>query len=253
MAGFAQGQKAASYPPNVSRTQVDELVLANRILTNEGVLDAYGHVSVRDERNPNQFLLARHLPASVITPSDIIVYDLDTKAVSDPKATGYSERFIHGEIYKSRPDVKAVIHTHSPDVIPFTVTSVPLRPMIHMAGFIPQNVSVFEIRDVGGNDTDMLIKTNELGHAVAAKLGADPLVLLRGHGAVVAGPSLHVTVGWAYYLGLNARTELQALMVGGGKVSFLNSGEAQHTTMQDGFERAWTHWKSRVTGKSPNN
>lgn len=246
ISAFGQGQKTASYPANVSHTQVDELVLANHILSNEGVLDAYGHVSVRDERNPGQFLLAQHLPASVVTASDIIVYDLNTKPVSDPKAPGYSERFIHGEIYKARPDVMAVIHTHSPDVIPFTVTSVPLRPMIHMAGFIPQNVPVFEIRDAGGGETDLLIRSNELGHALAAKLGGGPLVLLRGHGAVVAGPSLHVAVGWAYYLGLNARTELQALAMGGGKVTFLNSAEAEHATMQDGFERAWTHWKSKL-------
>jgi HCOMODA/2-hydroxy-3-carboxy-muconic semialdehyde decarboxylase len=246
-AALAQGQKTAvSYPAGVSHKQADELVLANHILANEGVLDAYGHVSVRDETNPGRFLLARHLPASVVTASDLLVYDLDTKPIGDPKATGYSERFIHGEIYKARPDVMSVIHTHSPDVIPFTVTSVPLRPMIHMGGFIPQNVPVFEIRDTGGDNTDMLIRNNELGHALAAKLGKGPLVLLRGHGAVVAGPSLHVTVGWSYYLGVDARAEQQALMLGGGKATFLNPSESQNATMQDGFERAWTFFKSRV-------
>ena len=126
--------------------QVAELVLANHILAAQGVVDAYGHVSVRDERNKDHFLLAQHLPASVITATDILEYDLDTKPVRDTTLIGYSERFIHGEIYKARPDVMAVIHFHAPDIIPFTVTNVPLRPMIHMAGFLPQDIPVFEIR-----------------------------------------------------------------------------------------------------------
>ncbi len=117
--------------------QVAELVLANHMLTDEGVIDAYGHVSVRDDRNPDHFLLARHIPAGVVTAADILEYDLDTKPVRDTNAVGYSERFIHGEIYKARPDVKAIIHFHAPDIIPFGVTGVPLRPMIHMAGFLP--------------------------------------------------------------------------------------------------------------------
>jgi HCOMODA/2-hydroxy-3-carboxy-muconic semialdehyde decarboxylase len=183
------------------------LALANHILANEGVLEAYGHISVRSARNPSHFFLARHLPAGVVTASDILEYDLDTKPVEETNAVGYSERFIHGEIYKARPDVISVIHLHAPEVILLTVTSVPLRPVIHMAGFMPQKVPIFEIREFAGM-SDMLIRTDELGRALAQTLSDKPMVLLRGHGAVVVGPSLHVAVGRAYYMTVNAKTEL---------------------------------------------
>lgn len=244
----AQNLKAPPDPDAPSAAQIAELVLANHILANEGVIDAYGHVSVRSEKNPNHFLLARHLPGGVVTASDILEYDLDTKPVQETDAAGYSERFIHGEIYKARPDVKAVIHFHSPDVIPFTVTSVPLRPMIHMAGFLPEVIPIFEIRKAGGM-TDMLIRTNELGRALAQTLGDKPAVLLRGHGAVVVADSLHVVVGRAYYMGINARTELQAIQLGGGKVTYMEPEEARKSANQDGFERAWTYWRYKLQDK----
>jgi len=243
-----QNVKAPPDPDAPSAAQVAELVLANHILANEGVIDAYGHVSVRSEKNPNHFLLARHLPGGVVTAADILEYDLNTKPVHETSVVGYSERFIHGEIYKVRPDVKAVIHFHSPDVIPFTVTNVPLRPMIHMAGFLPETTPVFEIRNAGGI-TDMLIRTNELGHALAMTLGDKPAVLMRGHGAVVVADSLHVAVGRAYYMGINARTELQALQLGAGKVTFMEPEEAKKAAPQDGFERAWTYWRYKLQDK----
>jgi ribulose-5-phosphate 4-epimerase/fuculose-1-phosphate aldolase len=227
--------------------QIAELVLANRILTAQGVIDSYGHVSVRDERNPNHFLLARHLPAGVVTAADILEYDLDTKPVRDTGAVGYSERFIHGEIYKARPDVKAVIHFHAPDIIPFTVTNVPLRPMIHMAGFLPQEIPVFEIRKFGL--TDLLIRTNAAGHDLAQTLGDKPTALMRGHGAVVVADSLHVVAGRAYYMTVNAKTQLQAMAIGGKDVVYLNAQEAETVAAQDGFERAWTLWASEQKGK----
>ncbi len=229
---------------NASR-QIEELVLANHILANEGVVDAYGHVSVRDERDPKHFLLARGLPPSVVTAADIADYDLDSKPISNAQNAGYSERFIHGEIYKVRPDVMAVIHFHAGDVIPFTVTSVPLRPMIHMAGFLPPAIPIFEIRKAAGI-TDMLVRTNELGKALAGTLGDKPAVLLRGHGAVVAGPSLHVATGWAYYMMMNARMQLQAMAIAGDKVTYLDPEEAKKATLQDGFERAWIFWKNKL-------
>jgi ribulose-5-phosphate 4-epimerase/fuculose-1-phosphate aldolase len=228
--------------------QVAELVLADHILANEGVLDAWGHVSVRDVRNPNRFLLSRAVPPGMVTAADIVEYDLDSKPVTDTKAVSYLERFIHGEIYKTRPDVMAVIHSHVPEVIPFTVTSVPLRPMIHMAGFMPQTVPVFEIRNVAGM-TDMLIESNELGHALAQTLGDKTMVLLRGHGAVVVAPALHVAVGRAYYMTVNAKTELQAISIGGGKVTYLTPEEAEKASTQGGFERGWEYWKSKLANK----
>lgn len=227
--------------------QIAELVLANHILAAEGVVDAYGHVSVRDERNPNHFLLARHLPAGVVTAADILEYDLDTKPVRDTTAVGYSERFIHGEIYKARPDVKAVIHFHAADLIPFTVTNVPLRPMIHMAGFLPQDVPIFEIRKFGL--TDLLIRNNAAGRDLAQTLGDKPAALMRGHGAVVVADSLHVVVGRAYYMTVNAKTQLQAMAIGGKDVVYMNTQEAETVAAQDGFERAWTFWASHQKSK----
>jgi ribulose-5-phosphate 4-epimerase/fuculose-1-phosphate aldolase len=227
--------------------QIAELVLANHILAAEGVVDAYGHVSVRDERNPDHFLLARHLPAGVVTAADILEYDLDTKPVRDTGAIGYSERFIHGEIYKARRDVKAIIHFHAPDLIPFTVTNVPLRPMIHMAGFLPQDVPIFEIRKFGLKD--LLIRTNEAGHDLAQTLGDKPTALMRGHGAVVVADSLHVVAGRAYYMTVNAKTQLQAMAIGGKDVVYMNPQEAETVAAQDGFERAWTVWASQQKAK----
>jgi HCOMODA/2-hydroxy-3-carboxy-muconic semialdehyde decarboxylase len=226
---------------------VEELVLANRILVEEGVLDAYGHVSVRDPQNPNHFLLARHIPAITVTAADIVEYDFEANPVDGTDAIGYSERFIHSEIYRARPDVMAIVHTHAPDLIPFTTTATPLRPMYHMAGFLGAGVPVFEIRNTGGM-TDMLIRNGSLGKAVAQTLGAKPAVLLRGHGAVVAAPSLHVVAGWSYYMSLNARIQWQALLVGT-PVTYLDPEEAKKASMQDGYERFWESGKKKLEGK----
>jgi ribulose-5-phosphate 4-epimerase/fuculose-1-phosphate aldolase len=232
---------AAPKPP-----QIDELVLANHILSNEGVLDAYGHVSIRDERNPNQFLLARAIAAGSVTAADIITYDLDGNPISDNRPS-FSERFIHGQIYKARPDVMSVVHFHAPDVIPFTVSGVPLKPLIHMAGFLPQVINIFEIRKAGGL-TDMLVRNNELGKALADSLADKSVVLLRGHGAAVAGPSLHIATGRAYYTVANAKAQLQSILIGGGdKIVFLDPEEAKKAQDQDGFERGWNFWKTKVS------
>jgi HCOMODA/2-hydroxy-3-carboxy-muconic semialdehyde decarboxylase len=234
-----------------SRSLVDELVLANHILASNGVLDAYGHVSVRDDRNPNHYLLARHMAAGLVTAEDIIEYDLDSNPVRSSPSAGYTERFIHGAIYKARPDVKAVVHFHAPEVIPFGITSVPLQPVFHMAGFLGEGVPVFEIRKAGGV-TDMLIRNNALGQALAQTLGSKPAALLRGHGAVTVGPSLHVLVGRAYYMMVNARIQAQAMQVGGGKVTYLEPDEARKASAQDGYERAWDLWKQQASGKTYN-
>jgi ribulose-5-phosphate 4-epimerase/fuculose-1-phosphate aldolase len=229
-------------------SQINELVLANHILTMNGVLDAYGHVSVRSERNPNHFFLAQHIPAGTVTRDDIVEYDLDSKQVGEKPHTGYTERYIHGEIYRARPDVMAVVHCHSAEVIPFTVTNVPLRPMIHMAAFLGGPIPVFEIRNTGGI-TDMLIRTPDLGKALAKTLADNTAVLLRGHGAVVVAPGLHVVAGRAYYLSVNAKVQQQAIALGGGKVTYLDPGEARKALPQDGYERSWELWKQQVAQK----
>ena len=219
-----------------------ELVLANHILANEGVLDGYGHVSVRDPVNRNRYHLARSKAPALITAADIIEYDLDSAPVGAAVA-GYIERFIHGEIYRARPDVMAIVHCHCPDVIPFAATSVPMRPVYHMASFIGDGVPVFDIRKTAGI-TDLLIRTPELGRALAGELGRKSAALMRGHGAVVAAASLHLVVGQAYYLNLNARLQAQAIQLAGGNVAYLDSEEAKKAT-QD-YERSWEFWKSRL-------
>jgi ribulose-5-phosphate 4-epimerase/fuculose-1-phosphate aldolase len=248
---FAQRPAAKESPHGVAAANpklVEELVLANHILASNGVLDAYGHVSVRDDRNPNHFLLARHMAAGLVTPEDIIEYDFDSNAVGVAASTGYTERFIHGGIYKARPDVMSVVHFHAPEVIPFGITSVPLLPVFHMAAFLGEGVPIFEIRKSAGV-SDMLIRNIALGQALAATLGNKPAALLRGHGAVVVAPSLHVVAGRAYYMTANARIQAQAMQLSGGKVTYLEQNEAKKAAGQDGFERAWGLWKQQVTGK----
>ena len=242
------GGGQAKAPPADGASQIDELVLANHILTMNGVLDAYGHVSVRSQRNPAHFFLARHIPAGTVKRVDIIEYDLDSKPVGVDQGTGYTERFIHGEIYRARPDVLAVVHCHSPDVIPFTVTGVPLRPIIHMAAFLGGPIPVFEIRNSAGI-TDMLIRNPELGRALAKTLGDNTAVLLRGHGAVIVAPGLHVVAGRSYYLSVNAKAQQQAILLSGGKVTYLDPGEARKALPQDGYERSWELWKHQLAAK----
>ncbi|HUA19080.1 MAG TPA: class II aldolase/adducin family protein [Bryobacteraceae bacterium] len=247
LVGGSIGVLSAQNGAQSDAAQLDELVLANHILTMNGVLDAYGHVSVRSARNPNHYFLARHLPAGVVTRADIMEYDLDSKPVNGDASGGYTERYIHGEIYRARPDVMAIVHCHPADLVAFSVSGVPLRPLIHTAGFLSDPVPVFEIRKAGGM-TDMLIRNPALGRALAETLGNKPVVLLRGHGAVVTGNTLHVAVGRAYFTVVNARVQQQAMQMGG-KVTYLEPEEARKSGTQDGFERAWTLWKQEAEGK----
>lgn len=169
---------AAQTPPTsggpVDPALIEDLVAANRVLAQEGILDAYGHVSVRHPSNPNRYLMSRSLAPILVSANDIMEYDLDSNPVDPKGRRSVLERFIHGEIYKARPDVKAVIHSHSPTVVPFSVTQAPLKPVIHVASFLWVGVPVFEIRDAGGPATDMLVRNGALGKALAATLGNKP-------------------------------------------------------------------------------
>ena len=250
---FAHAQSAAQVK--------EELAIALRILAHEGVVDAYGHATVRNPSNPSHYFMSRNLPPALATAADIVEYDLDSQPFSANAPPGFTERYIHGEIYKARPDVMAVVHFHAPDVIPFGVTNVPLRPIFHMAGFLGGGVPIFEIRDTGA-PTDMLIRNPQLGAALARTLGNNSVALLRGHGAVAVAKAppaaanaisgavpnpLHVVVGEAYYTMINARLQMQAIQLGGGKVNYLSDDEARMAGAQDGFERSWTLWKSEVS------
>jgi ribulose-5-phosphate 4-epimerase/fuculose-1-phosphate aldolase len=234
---------------------IDDLVAANRMLARLNVLDAFGHVSVRDPRNPHRYLISRSIAPESVTAADILVLDLDSQTV-DPKDEGkllYRERFIHGEIYKARPDIHAIVHSHSPTVVPFTVTRAKLRPLLHNAGFLGLGAPLFEIRKSIGDGTDLMILTPSLGKDLAKKLGKDAaVVLMRGHGDSVVGPSLPNAVFRAYYTEINARQQLAAITIGG-PINFMTKAEA--LTADDAMLRAsarpWALWRKRALAERP--
>ena len=222
---------------------VDDLVAANRILAQLNVVDGFGHVSVRDPRDPAHYLLARSMAPALVTAVDIQTYDLHSVPLDPHPQTSYLERFIHGAIYAARPDVISVVHSHTEAVLPFADTGVVLRPMFHMASFLGAGAPVFEIRTVGGDGTDMLISSEVLGDALARTLGGADVALMRGHGMVAVGPTIPTAVFRAYYTGEDARLEAEALRLG--TPTYLNAAEAAHATRTNDalIGRAWTLWK----------
>jgi ribulose-5-phosphate 4-epimerase/fuculose-1-phosphate aldolase len=226
---------------------LDDLVAANRTLARLSVLDAFGHVSVRDPRNPHRYLISRSIAPESVTAADIVVLDLDSQTVDlrDDGKLLYRERFIHGEIYKARLDVNAVVHSHSPTVVPFTVTRAKLRPLLHNAGFLGLGAPLFEIRKHAGDGTDLMILTPSLGKDLAKKLGKDAaVVLMRGHGDSVVGPSLPNAVFRAYFTEINARQQLAAITIGG-PINFMTKAEAltANAAMLSASARPWALWR----------
>ena len=224
---------------------VDRLVYANRILYDQGIVDGLGHVSVRHPTQDGVFLLSCNRAPGLVKRQDIVCYDLDGNAVSDTTERPYLERFIHSEIYRARPDVVAVVHSHSPSVIPFAITHNPLKPVFHMSGFLGSGSAHFEIREAAGN-SDMLIRSAYLGEALAKSLGKHSCVLMRGHGSTVVGSSLEQVVYRAIYAEVNAKLQLAAN--GLGEISFLNEEEAKLASdMNDGqIPRSWNLWVTRL-------
>jgi ribulose-5-phosphate 4-epimerase/fuculose-1-phosphate aldolase len=229
---------------------IEDLVAANRILADQGVLDGYGHVSVRHNAAPDRYLMSRSIAPELVTMADIMEYDLDSRPVDSRGRATYLERFIHGEIYRARPDVRAVVHSHSPSVIPFGVTGAPLRPLYHMSAFLTGGVPVFDIRQASGAMTDMLVRDSALGQALARALGGAPVVLMRGHGAVVVGTGLPVAVFRSVYTEVNARLQAQAMALGG-RVTYLDPEEAKRAeaSVSGTIGRPWELWKRKAQGK----
>jgi HCOMODA/2-hydroxy-3-carboxy-muconic semialdehyde decarboxylase len=248
--GAAMGATSAeAQPPTADPGLIDDLVAANRILYDQGVVDGFGHVSVRHNANADHFLLARSIAPGLVTSTNIMEFDRDGNAVDPQGRAVYLERFIHSEIYKTHPEVKAVVHSHSPAVISFGVTSVPLRPIFHLSSFLRAGVPVFEIREAGGPATDILIRTPELGAALSRALGSAPVALMRGHGDVVVASSLKEAVFRAVYTEVNARLEAEALRLAPtGQVTFLNDQEAANATATNAgmLLRAWDLWKTKA-------
>ena len=228
---------------------IENVVAGNRILAQHGVLDGFGHVSARHPEDAGRYLLSRSLAPELVTASDLITYDLDSTAQNGDARKGYLERFIHGEIYKLRPDVHAIVHSHSPSVIPFASSSVRLRPIYHMSGFLRGETEVFDIRDHFGC-TDMLVRNGAQGAALAQSLGARGVVLMRGHGFVAAGGSVPEAVYRAMYTETNASLQQRAISLGG-EVQYLNEEEAQlaEATNRGVLERPWELWKKKALAR----
>jgi HCOMODA/2-hydroxy-3-carboxy-muconic semialdehyde decarboxylase len=231
---------------------VADLVAANRILAQHDVLDGWGHVSVRHNLDPGRYLLSRSLAPELVGARDILEFDLDSNAVAARGRNLYIERFIHGELYRARPDVVAIVHTHAPPVIPFGATHVPLRPMYHRAAFIAAGIPIFEMREDFGM-TDMLIRNGAHGAALARSIADKPAVLMRGHGATVVAPSLPRLVSRAIFLALNATLQMQAMLMtrDGGPIVFLDPEEAWLIEQREGYGlgRAWEAWRRKALKK----
>ncbi|TAK81660.1 MAG: class II aldolase/adducin family protein [Betaproteobacteria bacterium] len=228
-----------------------DLVAAYRILAAHGVIDAYGHVSLRSPRNPNRYYLARSLAPERVQIEDLIEYDLDSRPIDDGGRESVHERFIHGEILRARPEVMCVVHNHSPSVVPFSVTDVPMKPLFHMAAFIGGGLPNFEIRDTR-KGTDLLIKDSTLGRALAKTLGPKPAALMRGHGSVVVGENLPRAVGRSVYLELSARMQMQAMALAGpgGRITWFDEAEVNACVPRQDYGRAWPLWRDKALAQA---
>lgn len=250
LAATAQTAPASAGPPDSKL--IEDLVAAGRILADHGLLDGWGHVSVRHDKDSNRYLMSRGLSAELVTAKDIIEFDLDSRPVDThglPMSGLFTERYIHGEIYKLRPDVMAVVHTHAPSLIAFGDTKVPLQPMYHRAAFIAFGIPVFEIREKAGM-TDMLIRNMTLGHDLAEALGDHPAILMRGHGAAITAPTLQRVVARTIFLSLNATLQADAMRMGV-PITYLDIEEARKIEAREGhgLARTWEGWKKKAMAK----
>jgi ribulose-5-phosphate 4-epimerase/fuculose-1-phosphate aldolase len=248
----AQAQPAPAGAPQQQTSDdaiarlIDDLVAANRILVDQGVLDGYGHISVRSPRDPTHFYMARSIAPELVTAKDVLEYDLSGEPVEAKGVQLFIERFIHSEIYKARPDVMAVAHNHAPSLIPFGVAGLELKPLYHMSAFLGGGVPNFDIRTAGG-DTDMLIRNPTLGKALAKTLGSRPVALMRGHGAVVVATDLPRVVFRSVYAEQNAKLQAQAMQLGK-QVKFLDAEEAKkaEASISGTIGRPWELWKRKA-------
>lgn len=223
------------------------VALGNRILANEGVLDAFGHVSLRHPSDPNRYLLSRSRAPELVEPADVAEYDLDSNPVRPTNERLYSERVIHGEIYKARPDVMAVVHHHAPAMMPFCVSGVKLEPVFHLGGPMGETVPFWDQRDEFG-DTNMLVVKPEEGASLARALGKHSIVLMRRHGTTVAGDSVQDLVLRTIYSCKNAEYVLQAKLIG--EAMTLSPGEIRKSgiihNQPNVLSRTWEYWTMRL-------
>ena len=244
--GYATPSRADA--DNDLKTALSELVSANHILYDQNVFDGYGHISVRNPKDPNHFFMSRAVAPGMVTAADIMEFDLDAVPLDRQGREIYIERFIHSEIYKRRADVNAVIHSHSPTVIPFSIAQTTLKPVFHDASFLYTGAPVFDVRTAAGDGTNLLVMTPALGKALAESLGNNAVVLIRGHGEAVVGPSIHVVVSRAIYTEENAKLQMQALALGG-PLNYLTPAEGEKVETlanSGGLWRVWNMWVAKA-------
>ena len=231
---------------------IQDLVDAYHILFREGIIDAFGHVTARDPTNPSHYLMARSVQPPFVTAADIVELDIDSNPVASDAPKTPLERYIHGEIYRARPDVMGVVHSHAADVLPFTVVkTVPLRAICHTCGFLGAGAPIFEIRSVAGDSSNMLVQNNTIGAALAKALGKSNVLLMRGHGFAATGASVKEAVYNAINTVLDARVEMEALRLG--TPNYLTQGEAiaVSQTHNVSIDSSWAIWLKQVAGELP--
>ncbi|NQU70961.1 MAG: class II aldolase/adducin family protein [Rhodospirillales bacterium] len=230
---------------------IRDLVIANRILAREGVVDAFGHVSIRHPDNPDRYLMSCSRAPELVTADDIMEFTLDGEPVDARDRKPYGERPIHGGIYEMRPEVNSVVHNHAHEILPFGITNTPMRPVAHVCGPIGTDIPVWDIRDNFG-ETDHLVLTMEQGRDLAKTLGDNRVALMRGHGGVVSGGDLRQSVMTAVYLQVNAKLLLQSLQLG--TPNYLTPTEIEKCTARQfhplSLDRAWEYWRARAGGDS---
>ena len=234
--------------PNTLTEARQELALANRIVANEGVIDAFGHVSMRHPDNSGRYLLSRSRAPELVTAEDFLEYDLDSRPVSEPAVTQYSERVIHGEIYKARPEVMAVCHHHCPAFMPLIATGADYVPIFHLGAAGGIKPPYWDQHDEFG-DTNMLVVKPEEGASLARALGKHWMVLMKRHGVTVAGTSVRDCIFRSVFSARNAEYQVRAMTIGG-NVASLTPGETQLagqiSAKTTGLTRSWEYWSMRV-------
>jgi HCOMODA/2-hydroxy-3-carboxy-muconic semialdehyde decarboxylase len=236
-------KKSGSPRLAASAALIEDLVAGSRILADQGVLDAYGHISARSDKRPERFIMSRSRAPALVTAADLMELDADSEATGGDERKGFIERYIHGEIYRRRPEVMAVVHSHAPSVIPFGVTKTRLRPIYHMGSFLWSGAPVWDIRKVR-DDNDILVRDRPLGASLAEALGGCNCVLMRGHGMTVIGENIQEVVFRAIYTEMNARLQLHAETLEG-PIQFLSDTEGKRSSAANRgtLERPWELWK----------
>jgi HCOMODA/2-hydroxy-3-carboxy-muconic semialdehyde decarboxylase len=232
----------------VAAEVIKDLAAASRILAAQGVVDGFGHVSLRHPSAPSRYFMSRSLAPALVVPDDIIEYDLDSHPCNANGRNSFLERFIHGEIYKARPDINSVVHSHSPSVIPFGLVKVKMQAMFHNGAFIAAGVPVFDIRKKFGS-TDMLVSDGAKGVALAQAMGKKDVALMRAHGSVACGPTLQTAVFRAVYTEVNARIQHMTLALGKGTTIAaldVDEGKLADVINQTAGMRAWHLWREQT-------